>query len=94
MHPQKLLAAAALLTSHGDISLRDDPITYAWRNLHPDQAPDPAQIDRAAQHVSQVLGIPHSPDGWWLALAGNNSFRIAALLGQAANNAAPKEIEP
>lgn len=93
MHPQQLLAAAALLTSNGDVSLRDDPITYAWRNLHPDTAPDPAAIDQAARHVSHVLQVEHSPEGWWAHLAGNNSFRIAAILAQASNNAAPKELE-
>lgn len=93
MHPQALLAAAALLTSNGDVSLRDDPITYAWRNLHPDEPPDVEAIDQAAQYVSHVLKVPHNPEGWWLHLARNNSFRIAALLGQAANEAAPKQIQ-
>ena len=94
MNPETLLSLAAVMVGNGDISLRDDPLTYAWRTLHPDDAPDQADIDAAAVHVSAVLGVPHSPDGWWLQLAGRDSLHIAALLAKAADHAKPKEIEP
>lgn len=95
MTPQQLLEAAATLTSVGDVSLRDDPLTYAWRTLHDDETdgpPDTALIDRAATHVSAVLGVDHQPDLWWTALARRDLFQVAALLAIAAKNAAPKGI--
>lgn len=94
MNPETLLSLAAVMVGNGDISLRDDPLTYAWRTLHPDDAPNQDDIDAAAVHVSAVLGVPHSPDGWWLQLAGRDSLHIAALLAKAADHAKPKEIEP
>lgn len=93
MEPQHLLRAAAELTARGDISLRDDPLTHAWRHLHHDLPPDTDLIDRAATHVSGRLGAPHDPEQWWAKLAGRDSFQIAALLAQASTNAAPKGIE-
>ena len=94
MNPETLLSLAAVMVGNGDISLRDDPLTYAWRTLHPDDPPNEADVDAAAAHVSAVLGVPHNPDGWWLQLAGRDSLHIAALLANAAANAKPREIEP
>lgn len=94
MNPETLLSLAAVMVGNGDISLRDDPLTYAWRTLHPDDAPDEADIDQAAQYVSHTLGVPHSAEGWWLQLAGRDSLHIAALLAKAATAAKPKELEP
>lgn len=93
MTPQQLLQTAATLTANGDISLRDDPITHAWRTLNPNQDPsdDNEQIHRAAEHVSAILGIPHT-DNWWLQLARRNTFQIAGLLHVAAQHAAPKQL--
>ena len=94
MNPETLLSLAAVMVGNGDISLRDDPITYAYRTLHPDDAPDTVEVDQAATFVSQVLQVPHSPDGWWLQLAGRDTLQIAALLARAATAAKPREIEP
>lgn len=94
MTPQQLLLAAATLTANGDISMRDDPITHAWKHANPDTEPsdDNQQIERAAQHVSAILGTPHS-DQWWLHLARRNTWQIAGLLHAAALHAAPKQLE-
>lgn len=94
MEPEALLSLAALMAGSGDVSLRDDPITYAWRTAHPDNTPDKTGIDQAAAYVSQALGVPHSPEGWWLQLQRRDSLQVAALLATAARLAAPKEIEP
>lgn len=94
MTPQQLLLAAATLTANGDISMRDDPITHAWKHHNPgvDPSEDNQQIERAARHISAILGVEHS-DQWWLHLARRNTFQIAGLLKVASQHAAPKQLE-